>query len=493
MWFILDKKYNAVGVLDNRSEDDRPYLNDLHDAKLENGYRTLQFDIPSNHPKASLLELDGYVIYEDNRGGLELFRIKDMDTEHGDKMVKTVKCEMQATSDLMSEIVRPTQFTSATAEQIMSVILAGTGWELGVCEYAGVISTEIGDYPTALRALLDIVTLFDMEIEFKVEFNGIEITKRVVNIKKQLGEETNVIVEYEHNMRGMRKNETSLQPLYTALIGVGKEVNGTYMKFDGLNSSPPAGYEHVADYIGSISAREEWGLNGKHIFGVYINTEAQSVGELYETTLAELKKVSRPRVTYEADMVMLEDLTGYEYSRMSIGDTIMVKDTTAEPPLYLNARILQKSVSDTDKTRGQVLIGEFVLLNVKPIAAIQQLQRKIDLREQEWDQAAEDARAAMELAEGVSYRTEIRSTKGTIFRNGDINTVLVATLYKGMEDISEYILASAFVWRKFDKDGIEDIAWFNSHQGIGRSVAITNAEVTERSTFTVGIDDDYLT
>lgn len=496
MWFILNKQYDVVGVLDNELPQGVPFFNDVHKSQLLNGYDQLSFDVVSSHKVASLLDIEGFVLYTNNRDGYELFRIKEITEAHGESMVKSIFCETSATSDLMSKRIRPVTFTSSNIEEVVRTLLATTGWELGTVDYAGIISAEITDYPTALEAINDLIAQFGSEIQFKVEFDGTQIVRKVVNLYQKRGTKTNVIFEYGHNLQGVKRIEKSSAPLYTAMIGVGKEQDGGRLTFSELNTKPPAPFEKVADYIADNEALAKWGLNGQHIFGVYTNTDAQSSTELFNATLAELKKYNKPQLTYEVDVVMLEQLTGYSHAKVNIGDTIMVKDRTFTPELYLNARVLNKESSQTEKDKGQIVLGEYILLNVQPIVQIQKIQRKIDLREDEWNRALKEAeearRKAEEVEANVVYKVEVASTKGNIFRNGDINTALVAKVYKGKDNITDLLLASAFIWKKFDKDGIEDIAWFNANQGVGKSVIISNAQVQERAVFNLDVDTTLL-
>lgn len=496
MWFILNKQYTVVGVLDNGLPQGIPFFNDVHRSQLLNGYDQLSFDVVSNHKVASLLEIEGFVIYTNNRDGFELFRIKEITEAHGDSMIKSIHCETAATSDLTSKRIRPTTFTSANIEEVIETLLATTGWELGEVDYAGIISAEITDYPTALEAINDLIAQFGSEIEFKVEFNGTQIVRKIVNLYQQRGKKTNIIFEYGKNLQGVRRIEKSSAPLYTAMIGVGKDEDGVRLTFAELDVTPPAPFVKVGDYVADMDALEHWGLNGQHIYGVYTNTSAQSSTELYEGALTELKKYNKPQLTYEVDVVMLEQVTGYSHTKVNVGDTIMVKDRTFTPELYLNARVLSKESSETDKEKGQVVLGEYILLNVQPIVQIQKIQRKIDLREEEWNRALKEAeeakRKAEEIEDNVVYKVEVASTKGNIFRNGDINTALVARVYKGKDDITDLLLASAFVWKKFDKDGIEDIAWFNANRGVGKSVIVSNAQVQERAVFNLDVDTTLL-
>ncbi|MDO7487050.1 phage tail spike protein [Peribacillus frigoritolerans] len=468
-----------------------PFFNDTYNEQLLNGYNTLRFDVPSNHPTASLLEEEGFVIYTKDEGH-ELFRIKEIYESHGDQMLKTIACEPSATQDLMDKVMRPAIYPSQTLTMVVKAILALTGWELGESFYDGIITAEFNDYPTALEALHSVIAQFDVEIEFKVEFDGLKIDKKIINLYEKRGEETKKIMEYGGNLLGLTRNINTNQ-LRTAMIAVGKDDgDGNKITIAGLDITVPEPYAIVGDTIIDENALEKWCPDGNHREGVFKDDNAQSPLELYKNTLAELKKYNKPQTTYDVSVAMLEQLTGYEFMKISIGDTIRVKDTTFAPPLYLDARVLEKETSLTENDKGRIVLGEFVLLKVKPITAVQQMQRKIMFFEDDWNRALKEAEEAKQKAEeiedNVVYKTEIYSTKGNTFKNGAVDTILMAVVYKGKDNITDTLPASAFIWRKKDKNGVIDTAWGNANMGVGKSVAISSAQVASRATFECDID-----
>lgn len=485
MWFILDKKYQTVGILDNKAPQGCPIISDTHHGQLENGYTTLQFDVPSNHPTASLLETEGFVVYTNGSDGYELFRIKEIEETHGDTMTKTLYCETSATTDLTSQIIRPKSFTSQTLSTIITFLLGNTGWELGECYYDNLVSIDFTDYPTALEAIRTAISTFGAEIEFKVEMKGLRVVRKIVNIYKKRGQVTDIIFEYGFNLQGVKRKEDSSK-IYTAMIGVGKEdANGKPLSIADAQVVPPDPFEKVDDYVGDTDALEKWGNNGQHIFGVYNDDIATNAVELYYNTLAELKKYNKPILTYEVEVAMLEQITGYDHTKVSIGDTIRVKDTTFSPALYLEARVLEKELSTVEPDKGTITLGQYVLLQVQPIVAIQKIQRTIKQRQDAWNQAYEKAQEAQntinEVKDDIVYKVEIHSTQGWVFKNGIINTRLNAIVYRGKDNITDMLPNTAFIWTKTDKDGNPDTSWNEAHANAGRSVQITSQDVYQRA------------
>lgn len=484
--YILNSKYETVGILDINTQNGLPILDDSRKQQLSKGYSTLTIDIPSNHPQSALLEIEGYIAYLDFEDGHELYRIKEINERHSSEPKKTVRCEPSATADLLSKRIRPIKYASQSLSQVMDALLSGTGWQLGETFYDDMLDVELTDYPTVLEAIHTVIEQFDAEIQFEVIFNGINIVKKVVNLYEKRGSKTNAIFEYGHNLSGVTREENTDQ-LITAIIAVGKEEDGKRVVISNATAALPSGFEVIGDMVADSKALDTWFDDGIHREGLYNDSNAQSPNELMQNALAELKKYNKPILTYTVDVVKLEQLTGYSHQKISIGDTILIKDWTFPDPLFLNARVLEKESSKTNIDKGTVVLGEFVQLNVKPITAIQKLQRTIGLKQDYWNSAMEEAKKAQEAVSGVSvYKVEINSTNGTVFKDGVLATSLIAKVYKGSADITDTLLPIAFTWTKTDPDGTEDIAWGNAFKGAGKSIAVSEAQ--DKATFTCSVD-----
>lgn len=57
------------------------------------------------------------------------------------------------------------------------------------------------------------------------------------------------------------------------------------------------------------------------------------------------------------------------------------------------------------------------------------------------------------------YKLEIYSTKGSVFSNGEIDTKLIAKVYKGKVDVTSTFPSSRFKWTRISDDSNADIEW----------------------------------
>lgn len=91
-----------------------------------------------------------------------------------------------------------------------------------------------------------------------------------------------------------------------------------------------------------------------------------------------------------------------------------------------------------------------------------------------------------------SYRVEIISTKGNIFKNNIINTILYAKVYRGETEITDDVAISRFRWTRVSDDSYSDNLWNQNHFSGTTSVSITSDDVIQRATFSCQLLDENL-
>ena len=77
----------------------------------------------------------------------------------------------------------------------------------------------------------------------------------------------------------------------------------------------------------------------------------------------------------------------------------------------------------------------------------------------------------------------VTSDRGTTFHNGFGETTLCAYVYRGGEDITNTVDSSRFSWRRTSSNTLHDDAWNMAHEGFGKSVIITSADVEQQANF----------
>lgn len=94
-----------------------------------------------------------------------------------------------------------------------------------------------------------------------------------------------------------------------------------------------------------------------------------------------------------------------------------------------------------------------------------------------------------EIEDKKMYRLVITSSNGNIFKNGDISTVLTATVFSWDENITDSLDTNQFVWTRISDDVEDDKIWNDAHFGGAKSITITNDDVKVRATFCCDLID----
>ena len=108
------------------------------------------------------------------------------------------------------------------------------------------------------------------------------------------------------------------------------------------------------------------------------------------------------------------------------------------------------------------------------------------------DLADEAQRRVDEVEDNVVYDVKMYSTKGTIFKNGNIDTKVYAKIFHGAEDITDQVDASRWRWIRVSPDAVSDEQW-NSTHGFGvKELILSSADVKVRAMFECSVNLDGL-
>lgn len=88
----------------------------------------------------------------------------------------------------------------------------------------------------------------------------------------------------------------------------------------------------------------------------------------------------------------------------------------------------------------------------------------------------------------IAYNVLITSTNGNSFTNNNINTTLIATVYKGQNDITNQLINSNFIWTRTSEDSTADAVWNYQHRNVGSRVTITSQDFDDKAVFNCSIE-----
>ena len=128
---------------------------------------------------------------------------------------------------------------------------------------------------------------------------------------------------------------------------------------------------------------------------------ADSVEELIELSLKDLKKSCYPTLDYEVD----------GFFEASIGDTYLIEDDDFEPKLTVKARVINQEISHTKPENNKTTLSNYIKLKSEvPDALTSRLQQLIDA--------------------SIPYEIRVTASNGTSFKNNEGESELAVELLK---------------------------------------------------------------
>lgn len=380
MLFILDRHEKVVAIFTNNgSPESCPYFDDVLKENLDNGTSSYEFTIPSNHDSASLVQEGGYVVRANLDNELVMFTIMQVEDTHTFQNTKYIYAE-NAGLELLNDIFRPVTHISKNASQILDILLADTRWTKGDVDYFGVKNFVFDDFQPVLDAIEYAKEVLGAELRFRVKMKNGAVSGRYVDFVKQRGTDTKKRFAYTKDIVSIRR-KIDMSEVVTALIGVGKDdvtfKEVSYYTDQGDPFTKPLNQ----DWVGDSSALQRFGVQGKHLFGVY-RYDTGNKEDLLKLTWAELQRRKTPQVTYELDVALLERLADIEHEAVRLGDTVYVIDESFSPALYLEARIVDLGTCFSDPSKDKAILGNFKTAKSNITPEMRALQTKLLKKEE---------------------------------------------------------------------------------------------------------------
>lgn len=368
-----------IDVIDEASLADFTHTIEL------NKFDRASFEIPIDY-KPSIIKEVQFFGFQSRDGAFCLFRVSEKSYD----VSLTIQGIDRAESDLNSFIIEDKR-PSGTADQVLSGILEGTGYQLGNVD--GLTRTgKLSFYYISVRqALVKIIESYACEFKIRYTFVENKIIGRYIDLNQRFGRVTGHQFEYGSNILNVTYEESS-DDVVTALIGRGKgeqstddtgEATGGYgrrIQFKEVDWSvargdlvdKPAGQ----NYVTNESAKNIYGLhqNGviKHRFAVYTNEDIEDPVELLKATYKELQRLSVPIVTFKANLL---DLANAIENDIWIGDSVgIVRDQIG---ISFEARIHKLTIDKLDNNRSAAELGDYQTLQAKDRATRQQAIKEV--------------------------------------------------------------------------------------------------------------------
>ena len=270
-----------------------------------------------------------------------------------------------------SKVIKPQRLEGRTAKTLLDFALSGTEWQSGEVVFRGSRTFHIEQHTTPYSLIRRNATEFGLEPRFRVETDGNKVIGRYVDLLERVGEWQGREVEFGRDLLGIERKVDDSN-VVTALVGLGPERDdGTRLEV----------------MVEDEEALQRWGIPNPqtgelmHLIETYepeSTDQNMSIERLTELTRNELEKRINSVVEYTTDIADLEKVPGMENKIIRFGDTIKIKDTGFNPPLYLEARVHTQDRSLSQPEKKKVTLGDYIEYTEEEVHAIwKQLQAEI--------------------------------------------------------------------------------------------------------------------
>ena len=370
--FIFNRNEELIDTLSGNAEKSASHFFDAQIVKELNKGCQLTFTVDRSETTNDSIAEENLVAFKDG-DKIRLAVIKEVVDLHNDAFTSEVFCE-DAYIELYDEIILE-EFRddlSYELEDALAHLLQGTRWELGEVDDVNRIKLSEFQGLSVLEGINQLVSRYDVEVDFTVEMVGNKITKRLVHLKKAMGRDLGKRIEYRKDLESLKRT-TSTADIKTAIIPLGKqnEETGEYTTIKNVVWTKA---EHGLDkpkgqmYLEDPEATAQWGYKGTDGFRprfMFIEySEIEDPAELIKYANLQLASHKTPKITYEVeavDLYKLLDDEDYSFEMFEIGDTVGIIDHEFNPPLALTSRVvkIEEYLSETETGR-KITLGNTV-------------------------------------------------------------------------------------------------------------------------------------
>lgn len=349
--YVFDKDENLLRILDNQASDGDIFFNDEFKKSLNDEW-SYKFDIDMSKLGNIALEYNK-VGFFDRRGNFQLFMIQDLEDSISDTAIRTAYA-LHDFQTLNENIIENGKITG-TASEVLAVALKGTTYSVGKVDTT---EQQVKDITmiTSLEAIYSIAETFNLEVYWRLELdsNNSKISKRYVDLVKRIGKDTNLSFNFGLNVTSIKRKINN--NFFTALYGRGKQLkDGSYANFGDATwvkgdnpTNKPKGQIWVADE----EAVKKYGLRK----GIYSNQNISIPSTLLSRTWEKLQKVNKPKLNYEASIIELSSISGYENLEINLGDRFNIKDSKYN--INEEVRVISETESILDELNKSVELGD---------------------------------------------------------------------------------------------------------------------------------------
>ncbi|MED1940816.1 phage tail spike protein [Cytobacillus firmus] len=441
--------------------DKGEFWNDIHYKSLRDTMETFDFVTFGNKPFSAHLGKRNRIVVPDEDGRYVEFIISNARKYRSGQDVQftAVKSNASYLELRKAKVISPGKRSSQSISTLVSLAIGGTEWRAGRLEGFGTRTINIEKHTDPYSLLKMIETEFKLELQFRIEIRSNRIVGRYVDLVQRIGEWRGREVEFGHDLIGIERIEDT-DNIVTALVGIGPaREDGTRLEVTVSDSDAWQRWGRIDPATGQRA----------HIIEKYepqSNDQDMTLERLTTLTENELEKRINAIIEYKAEAVDLENVPGLKNKKVRFGDSIRVKDSKFDPPIYLDTRVHTQERSISDPSKKNFTLGDFIEYSEEDIHALwNSMQLEIQRK----------------LAKLLIVNVE--SSAGDVFKNGAGTTTLTSRVFLTGTEVDQGGDLYSYSWTKHDKDGVRDMAFARA----GKSIVVTSADVDTKATFFVDI------
>ena len=416
--WIHDKSMRKVCALNNEIPGMLPYSNSQWHPYLEYSTSTFDFTIPKIvngklHDDIKYINDQMYVsFYYDN--SYHVFYVSQLVENDFNFQVTCNNTNLE----LAREVARPLADSGGAKSvewYLRNLELLGfAGLEIGVNEISDRTRTLTFESQsgTKLEQLHSLMNQFDAEFIFRTELNRDGTMKRfIIDIYQEADKNHHgigkvrgdVILYYQSGLKGVQVTSDKTQLFNAGVFTGANGVNLDSVEFEEKNELGQVEFysRKGTSFVFAPLSRERYPStmnpdSADNWTRKDFQTEYSDVDSLKAYALRTIKQYAYPLMTYT---VSVQSSFIENYKDINLGDTVKIIDNNFRGGLALEARVSEMIISFDNPANNSVVFTNFKKLDNKPSDALQQRIDEI-------------------VSKSLPYHVEIRTTNGTVFKNG---------------------------------------------------------------------------
>ncbi|PGP57578.1 peptidase S74, partial [Bacillus cereus] len=224
------------------------YWDDKRHWEIKNNIDMLDFTTFDGTEDAITLQQQNLVLKEVRGGRIVPYVVTETEKNSDNRSI-TAYSSGAWVQIAKSGIINPQRIESKTVNEFIDMALLGMKWKRGNTQYAGFHTMTIDEFIDPLTFLKKIASLFDLEIQYRVEVVGSQITGWYVDMIKKRGQESGKEIELGKDLVGVKRIEHS-RDICTALVGFVRGEEEKVITVESINNGLP--------YITDSDAFQRW-------------------------------------------------------------------------------------------------------------------------------------------------------------------------------------------------------------------------------------------